>query len=206
MHSFEVVYLEADNKALEFLTSEHSFIIQDRKVYVPKPETHEISAYTRYAELSTGRAPQRYVMLSIAPLRLELDLDVGYTDGMNSEEYSIQELYRLENGGEFPKRTHNLYEAMHDGQLLRHEFERLSSVFKECGRRFFANDKTLWDDLKSQRTSTLKAEETERAHLNAERAFQEKNWQKIIEILQPIENTLGEVDLKRLKYARNKTT
>lgn len=200
MSNFEAVYLEAE-KALDFLKSEHHFVVSDRKINDPDASTQFVGGYTKFIDSSTKGNFERFVTLSTAPLRLEMDLDIGFNESGKEEFYTIFELHRLESAAQFPARQHNLYDTIKDAQQLRAEFEILSNVLKQCGARFFANDKSLWDDLRKQRALISQTHQDEQMHLDAEKAFKEKNWQKVINLLKGNEARLGELDRTRFNYA-----
>ena len=200
MSNFESVYLEAE-KALEFLKSEHHFVVSERKINDPDARTQFVGGQTKFIDDSTKDDLKRFFTLSTAPLRLEMDLDIGFNESGNKESYTIFELNLLESSSQFPARQHNLYDAIKGAQQLRAEFEILSNVLKQCGSRFFANDRSLWDDLKKQRASISQTHQDEKMHLDAEEAFKEKNWQKVIDLLKGNESRLGELDHTRLNYA-----
>ncbi|NVN92484.1 MAG: hypothetical protein HXX11_18060 [Desulfuromonadales bacterium] len=197
--NFSEIFYEAERNAMSFMESEYSFRSVDRRVV-----DEWVFGTATYAEAPTLNKPrdlELFVTLSVAPLRLELDLYIGVGENKKTN-YSIYELYRLERVGDFPRRQHNLYEAMHDVQQLQAEFENLTQVLRDCGSRFFAGDKLLWDDLSKQRLSLTKAQDDIRASRNAEKAFTAKQWDQVIILLEPRESRLSKVDTAKLTYAR----
>lgn len=90
---------------------------------------------------------------------------------------------------------------MHDEEQLFIEFERLAAVLRACGERFFAHDKALWNDLKKQRAVAAQKQKYIRMNADAEKAFKDKNWQKVIDILESHQEELNELASARLKYA-----
>lgn len=143
---------------------------------------------------------KRFIRLSTAPLRLELDLDVGIGDSF----YTIYELHELAGGGVFPERTHDLYKAMHDEGQLRAEFQRLVQVLKDCGERFFSNDPSLWTDLSNQRTRRTQERENKQISKDAEVAFKKQDWKTVVTLLGKKNHSLNKLDVGRLSYARKK--
>jgi hypothetical protein len=79
---------------------------------------------------STGAAtPAGWrVTVSIAPIRLELSLEIASDGG---EWYSLEELHQLECGAPLPARQTGLYEAARDAALLGNEFERLAEALRQ---------------------------------------------------------------------------
>lgn len=145
---------------------------------------------------------KRFIRIGVAPLRLEIDLDFG----KGKEKFSIYELHKLNGKGEFPGLQHSLYKTENDESILAKEFSSLIQVLIECGSRFFEDDDTLFSDLKAQRQRYFKEEEDHRAFKEAEVAFKNKNWNKVIELLTDRENVLSKLNSSRLRYARKKIT
>ena len=142
---------------------------------------------------------RRYVSLSVAPLRLEIDLLFG----CGIKEYTLYELYELERVGEFPRREHDLYEARHDGNQLQLEFERLIRVFLANGSRFINNDRSLWRDLLNQSSKKAVSLENERLSKKGAIAFKAQNWREVVRLFKRRKG-LSELDQKRLNYAQKK--
>jgi hypothetical protein len=202
MSAFKDVFCEAESKAMDFLVSKYAFRVANKEV-IDKTGTMNVVGIITYVETlpaNKSSNDERFVTLSVAPLRLELDLDFGIGNRKNF--FTIYELHRLAGDGSFPQRQHDLYEAMHDTAQLLAEFKRLTDVFQNCGHRFFAGDKSLWDDLKQQRLSETQTRTDILASRNAEKAFKAKLWEKAASFLEPRENRLNEIDAARLKYAR----
>ena len=143
---------------------------------------------------------KRFIRLSTAPLRLELDLDVGIGDSF----YTIYELHTLAEGGAFPERTHDLYKAMHDVGQLKSEFQRLIQVLDDCGKRFFSNDPSLWTDLSDLRMRRAQESENKQISKDAELAFKKRDWKTVVTLLEKKKHLLNKLDLGRLSYARKK--
>jgi len=143
---------------------------------------------------------KRFVRISTTPLRLELDLDIGIGDNF----FTIYELHELEGNQAFPKRTHDLYKAMYDENQLKTEFERLIQVLKDCGKRFFSNDTSLWSDLESQRNKHSIEKVNNQIFKEAEIAFKKQEWTTVINLLETKKEYLSELNLTRLNYARKK--
>ena len=184
------------------MTSDHAFRLVDKQI-VDDGTSLTLGAVS-YAETLPSNEPndsKRFVTLSIAPARLELDLDIGLSDYRDSR-YSIYELHHFMVGGDFPPRTHNLSEAVRDvGQLLA-EFERLTTILRTCGDRFFEGDPSLWDDLRLERFRLSQIQQGSYVLRDAEKAFKAKKWEGVLSLLEPLSNRLGKVDAARLSYAK----
>ena len=143
---------------------------------------------------------RRFIRLSVAPLRLESDLDIG----RGSESYSIYELHELEGDSEFPERTHDLYKAMYNEDQLQSEFERLIKVFTLCGKRFIENDDSFWLDLRNQRIRRATLMENEQIFKEAQIAFKAQRWGKVVTLLENKKQALSKLNHGRLIYAKKK--
>lgn len=201
--TFMNAFNEAERNSMGFLKSEYAFHVVNRKV-IDEAGTQYVFGTVTYAEASSLDGPsslERFVTLSIAPLRLELDLDIGIGEDRKNA-YSIYELHSLEQNEEFPKRQHNLYEAMYDAKQLQAVFEVLAQALRSCGGRFFAGDMSLWEDLSRQRFLDAQSQEDAHASREAKKAFSEKQWKKVIKLLEPGESRLDEADVAKLNYAR----
>ncbi len=201
MSAFPIAFAEAEAKAMHFLVADHGFRPQEREA-VETSGTQAVFASVTYVEARpTSQSHERFVRLSMAPLRLELDLDIGF--GRDRKQYfTIHELHQLIGSGALPPRTHDMHQAMHDSAQLAEEFEVLAAVLRDAGARFFSGDPSLWEDLRKQRLTWAKSRDDMEASKRAEGAFKAKEWRRVVDLLSPIEETLGRTDAARLRYAR----
>ena len=139
--------------------------------------------------------------LTIAPLRLELDLELSRT---GSPPCRIEELHALESRDAFPRRQHGLYDAMHEPEQLQAEFMRLAGVLRACGARFFEDDPYLWDDLEAKRARRADDDEVRRTLALSQERFRAREWHQVIDLLAPIQHRLGSTATARLAYAKRK--
>ncbi|PJZ94958.1 hypothetical protein [Leptospira meyeri] len=163
--------------------------------------TMAVFAYATYIEKPKkifSKKSNKFIRLSTAPLRLEIDLDFGW--GENT--FSIYELYKLEGDFKFPERKYSLYEAMYDEKQLQSEFERLIEIFKLCGKRFLSNDILLKHDLEQQRQNISSTTKNEIIFKKAEKAFKDHLWEDVVTLLTDKENSLSSLNQMRLKYAK----
>ena len=186
---------------MHFLVAEHGFRSQEHDA-VETVGTQAAFASVTYVETRPiSQSHERFVRLSMAPLRLELDLDIGL--GRNRTQFfTIYELHQLIGSGEFPHRSHDMYEAMHNSTQLAEEFEVLAAVLRATGARFFSGDTSLWDDLRNQRARWARDRMEIETSKQAEAAFKAKEWRRVLDILSPIEPSLGRIDAARLRYVR----
>ena len=198
--TFEESFFACEEEALRFLVDEHGFRLAAREVD-RGTAPGAVHGHATYRASEIDAESGREVVLSIAPLRLELDLRIASTA---SGAYAIEELHALENSAPFPQRMHGLYDAMHDPEQLLAEFVRLGDALRACGRRFFNDDPSLWDDLQAQRDRRAEAERMKATLAQAKEAFYGRDWLLVVALLAPIEARLGRRASARLAHARRK--
>ena len=190
----------AEHAAFGFLVSEHGFHAEAREVGRAGSE-RGVFGRVVYRSPASAEGRSREVTLTIAPLRLELDLELSRTA---SPPCRIEELHALEGRGSFPGREHGLYDAMHEPELLLAEFQRLASVLRACGERFFEDDPYLWEDLQARRVRHAEDDEVRRTLALSKERFRAREWKQVIELLAPLEYRLGSTATARLAYAKRK--
>jgi hypothetical protein len=202
MDIFEEIFRKAEHNEMLFLTSEFSF--EKTKIDVGGFGSQYLFGSVTYKEkrsLYKSNAHRKFVILSIAPYRLEADLFIGYgKDEFNT--YSIAELYSLECGNPFPNRKYNLYDSTKDFEILKCIIEELTSILKSYGNRFFSSDTSLWEDLKNQRANEFSIIDDSIKSKNAAKAFKEKDWESFITSIESKKSKLSELEKKRLQYAK----
>ena len=153
--TFEIA--EANSR---YLLTEWGFTLSEISITEPTNRQYVFGSANFLEALPNSiiSSSRKFIKLSVAPLRLELDLEFG----RDNKTYSIHELHNLDGISSFPERTHDLYEAMHDEIQLGAEFERLIKALIECGSRFKNQDETLWTNLINQRlkVENLKKKQT----------------------------------------------
>ncbi len=202
MSAFEDVFCDAEEQAFGFLATEHGFQAVAREVDRVH-SAHGVFGRAVYQSGTISPGFGRKVELYIAPLRLELDLDVS---GHGYGPYTIEELHALDGDGLFPGREHGLYDAMHNPEELLAEFTRLASVLRAAGARFFADSPILWEALHAQRERKAEDEEITRTLALAKELFHEREWSRVVSLLSPIEVRLGNRASARLAYAKRKAS
>ena len=201
MSSFKVAF-EFAEQGVRSLLEKRGFTLNEVSI-TEENRSQWIGGVAHYIEKGNWYYPfqrKRFIRLSTAPLRLELDLEIGRGDST----YNIYELKELEGTKEVLARTHDLYEAMLDKKQLKSEFETLIQVLFDCGSRFFSNDSSLWTDLHEQRLRHGDARENEQVFKDAEAAFKKQDWETVVNFLEEKQQDLSNLDLGRLNYAKNK--
>jgi hypothetical protein len=197
--SFDESFCACEEEALRFLVDEHGFRRARRAA--ERGEDGGVHAIAVYRASARDPESGREVVLSIAPLRLELGLSVACTA---AGAFTIEELHALEGRDAFPQRVHGLYDAMLDPELLLAEFVRLADVLRGCGRRFLNDEPQLWDDLLAVRERRADGERMRDVLAHAKEAFYARDWLGVVALLAPIEARLGRRASARLAYARRK--
>jgi hypothetical protein len=197
--TFDEAFCACEDEALGFLVADHGFRLARREVGREDGQgVHAVAVY-RASEIDPESA--REVVLSIAPLRLELRLEIACAAAGT---FAIEELHALEGREPFPQRMHGLYDAMIDPALLLAEFSRLAAVLRACGRRFLNDEPALWDDLLGQRERRADADRVRDILARAKEAFYARDWLGVVALLAPLEQSLGRRASERLRYARRK--
>lgn len=199
--SFEESFCACEEEALRFLVAEHGFRRLEREIDRRAADEGGVHARVVYRASEVDPESGREVVLDVAPLRLELGMQIASTA---AGAFSIEELHALEGREPFPQRMHGLYDAMLEPDLLLAEFARLGDVLHTCGRRFFNDEPSLWDDLLQQREQRAESERMRDILARAKEAFYARDWLEVVALLAPIESHLGRRASARLAHARRK--
>jgi len=198
--SFAEAFAAAEQAALGFLVEEHGFRRDEREVGRTGVD-RSVFGRVVYRSPASAKGHSREVTLKIAPLRLELQLELSRT---GSRPCRIEELHELESRRAFPRREHGLYDAMHDPEQLQAEFMRLAGALRACAERFFEDDPYLWEDLEARRARRAEDEEIRHTLERSKERSRAREWRQVIDLLAPIEHRLGRTATARLAYARRK--
>jgi hypothetical protein len=198
--TFDESFCACEEEALRFLVDEHGFVRAHRAIE-RRGDADGVHAVAVYRASAIDAESGREVALSIAPLRLELHLEIGCR---LVGTFAIEELHAIESREAFPQRMHGLYDAMLEPELLLAEFTRLAGVLRGCGRRFFNDEPQLWDDLIAARGRDIDADQMRDALAQAKKAFYARDWLGVVALLAPLERRLGRRASARLAYARRK--
>jgi len=198
--SFAESFAAAEQAALGFLVEEHGFRRDEREVGRAGID-RGVFGRVVYRAPASAKGHSREVTLKIAPLRLELVLELSRT---GSRPCRIEELHELESRRAFPGREHGLYDAMHEPEQLQAEFMRLAGALRACAARFFEDDPYLWDDLEARRERRAEDEAIRHTLERSKERSRAREWRQVIDLLAPIEHRLGRTATARLAYARRK--
>ncbi len=200
MTAFDDAFCAAEQEALRFLVEEHGFRVAERQVMRESSQLG-VSGRVVYESAPSPRGLVRAAALSIAPLRLELDLHISRAA---SARYSVEELHELDGKGSFPRRVHGLYDAMLEPEQLLAEFSRLAGVLRSSGARFLDDENGLWEELEEQRLRKAGDEEIRQTLALSKESSRDGDWSRVIDLLSPIEHRLGTTASARLAHARRK--
>jgi hypothetical protein len=198
--SFAESFAAAEQAALGFLVEEHGFRRDEREVGRAGID-RGVFGRVVYRSPVSAKGHSREVTLKIAPLRLELLLELSRT---GSRPCRIEELHELESRRAFPRREYGLYDAMHEPEQLQAEFMRLAGALRACAARFFEDDPYLWEDLEARRERRAADEEIRHTLERSKEHSRAREWRQVIDLLAPIEHRLGRTATARLAYARRK--
>jgi len=198
--TFDESFCVCEEEAFRFLVDEHGFA-RTRRAIERGGDGDGVHAAVVYRASAIDAESRREVALSIAPLRLELHLEIGCA---RVGTFAIEELHALEVRDQFPQRVHGLYDAMLEPELLLAEFTRLADALRGCGRRFFNDEPQLWDDLIAARGREMDADRMRDVLALAKQAFYSRDWLGVVALLAPLERRLGRRASARLAYARRK--
>jgi hypothetical protein len=202
MPSFERSFLAAEGRALRFLVEDLCFRAVERTL-TPEDTMWTCGTVTYRCDGTNGSGTPKdwTVTLAYAPARLELSLEISNESGAS---FTVEELHALVTTEPFPKGTHSLLDSIHDEDAHFCEFERLARVLRSSGVRFFAGDRSLWQELQTAREREQLAEEDRRAIARSENAFQAKDWRQVVAALESRESRLSKAAMARLSYARTR--
>jgi hypothetical protein len=198
--SFAESFAAAEQAALGFLVEEHGFRRDGPEIGRDRLDRTVVGRVV-YRSPASPKGFSREVTLKIAPLRLELELELART---GSAPCRLEELHALESRQAFPRREHGLYDAMHDPEQLQAEFMRLAGALRACAARFFEDDPYLWEDLEDKRARRAEDEEIRRTLERSKERSRAREWRQVVDLLAPIEHRLGRTASARLEYARRK--
>jgi len=194
-------FLIAAHSALSFLEDAHAFSVTQT---IAPPEAHSNLAF--YKLTYCKQLPSKetlFVSLCTCPVRLELDLDLGR--GWPPEHHNTtdaRELLAIESPGAKLEFTYGVYAAFGDVQKMTEQYAKLANVLEQFGGRFFADEQSLWEDIRQFResqTELLKYHEDSRS---AELAFKQGDWKQAIELLAVLGNNQTNLQAARLAYAQ----
>ena len=134
----------------------------------------------------------------------EISLEIESAQG--SETYSFSEILRLvhdDRAEQYRDYATHIVEGVAEG------VRQLAELFRKCVDAGIFNDSELFSRLKLQREDSARnyALETqlEQARKKSESAWAEKDFEKVVQALAPLQEHLNPSDLKKLEYARKQT-
>ena len=185
-------FLAAAKDALSFLEDKG---FQLAKTTVPAEDTPAARFYQ-----VIYRSPKLFVQLSTAPARLELDLQIGRTYPPNlPPKMTVHELLMIESPNTTIQFNTGIYKGFGNIEEMKQQYNALARVLREHGHRFFADDSSLWADLRDLRHAEAAPDDD--LSRRADIAFKQKNWPEAITLLKQVGERRTELQTARLKYA-----
>jgi hypothetical protein len=157
---------------------------------------HSDATFVRY------KSPEIAVNVYHGRRSYEIGLEIESAQ-VPGESYSIFEILQLVDG----KRAKGYRNyATHTVEGVAEGTHRLAVLFRECIDRGILNDKQLFSQLKLQRrdlTNNYWFEmELKQAREKSESAWARKDFEKVVQILSPLQEHLNPFDIKKLEYAK----
>ena len=84
------------------------------------------------------------------------------------------------------------------------QYSILASILQHHGARFFADDPSLWKDVRQHRELENQQRENEEVSRQAESAFNANDWQQAIQLLEILGDDRTKLQSARLAFARKR--
>ncbi|MCH9686994.1 MAG: hypothetical protein K0V04_36500 [Deltaproteobacteria bacterium] len=151
-----------------------------------------------------SRDRTRGVAMFITPHRAELGIDLlRFERNGDALEYPVTDLYAIEVGQDFPRRTTGLDTVSTDPDQLVRALEPFATALREHGRRFFNDDHRLWTELAQRYAAGLRGDDQERIRKQAAEAFKNRYWATAIKLLEQL-SLRTPLEDKKLRIARKR--
>jgi len=143
------------------------------------------------------------IAISVYHDQQSYEISLAIEDVRGSDSYSFSEILRLVNSeGVEQYRDY----ATHTVEGVAEGVRRLAELFQKCVDAGILKDSNLFSRLKLQRSEWAKnyalQTQLEQAHKKSESAWAEKDFDRIVQTLAPLQEHLNPSDLKKLEYAK----
>lgn len=209
MHDDTNQFVTAARNALSFLEREHGFA--EHSVKSPEDADSAYATYVIvYARHDSKLSPQ-LVRLSYTPARGELYLEC-IANALSKQDHrcDVRELLAISIPDSTDPLASDDFDLFGRPEMMLERFETLAAALREFGGRFFAGDVTLWDEVRSVREMNRRKIDQDAQHRarqqtlhESELAFQAKDWQRVVDLLEGVDGTLTKAQSSRLSYAKS---
>jgi hypothetical protein len=195
------VFINAAQSALGFLEQKHGFSVCETIAPPVFDSTTSFWEITYRRSALNGKC--LFVSLATGPARLELDLTIGrgwppqYHDSVR-----ISELIDVESPLSTLHLTYPIYDSFGDLGKMIVQYSALGNALNQHGARFFAEDDSLWIDVQKLREDQSRKFKNNELSKDAEIAFKNGDWNRTIDLMEAISDTLTKLQSARLSYAR----
>lgn len=208
MHELMNEFTNAARDSLSFLVADRGFT--EDSITLPNDANLVYATYAITYTRRTRTSLPLFVRLSVTPARGELYLECIAGMLHNRERAcDVRELVAIETSGSALEFDKAVSQAIGHPEAMREQFKTYATALENFGDRFFDQDDTLWDDVRSLRKDCLQQYECDarsRADQQllheSELAFKAKDWQRVVSLLNNVDAVLTEAQSKRLSYAR----
>lgn len=193
-------FLNSAQNAFSFLVADHGFELTET---VSPPDVRSILTFYKLTyRRNQAHGEPLSVSLATCPVRLELDLDLSVgSPPTHNDTIGICELLAVESPDSRLEIPWGVHSAFGDAHRMTDQYVALADILQRFGGRFFANDESLWQDvreLRRQRSLNLQNDELSK---DAERAFKNQNWRQAIQLLDSLGDNRTRLQASRLQYA-----
>jgi len=193
-------FLNSAQSAFFFLVADHGFELTET---IAPPEIRSNLTFYKltYCRNQAQRKPPS-VSLTTCPTRLELDLDLSMgSSPTHIDTIGICELLAVESPYSRLEIPWGIYSAFGNARRMTDQHVALADILQRLGGRFFANDESLWQDVRELRRQQSLKIHNEELSKNAECAFKEKNWGRAVELLESLGDNRTVLQESRFQYA-----
>lgn len=194
-------FLNSAQYAFAFLVADHGFDLVE--TISPQDVRSSLTFYKLTFRKNGMQGSVLSVSLATCPVRLELDLDLSLGWPLTPHNtVSICELLAVESPDCRLEIPWGIYSAFGVAQKMTDQYVAIANVLQRFGQRFFAEDESLWQDVRELRRQQLLKLHSEELSKNAELAFKNKNWARTIELLEALGDNRTKLQGSRLQYAK----
>lgn len=190
MSDFKNIFFYESDFSFKFLINEYGFTVNSNSY------SNNSEWYSILYEKQNGQ----FVEIFYAPFRYELDLILGIDSSIISGGKRIT-LYEYLSVFK-PQIKLDVCMASSKPEELQKQIQCLAKYLLEYCNRFMENDTNIWSEISNFYKEQAINNEIRQTRSIAEKAFNNKEWNKCIKLYKNIESNLTEIDKKRLSIAQ----